>query len=94
MDLLHAIIDLAEYTIKIGSERLKANCIQDGDLRSKIRKVQLPKRIVIPHKTTVQFSAKLEEGSNEDICIQPTHQLKGLVMPHAVVKCDKKSQLS
>ena len=87
---LHAIIDLTEYTIKIGSERLMANCIQAGDQRSKIRKVQLPKRIVIPHKTTVQFSAKLEEGSHEDICIQPTQQLKGLVMPHAVVKGDEK----
>jgi len=82
---LHAVIDLSEYTIKIGEEKILANRIRVGGKGTSIRRVKLDKRLVIPPKTTVQLQAKLEGSSTEDICIQPVHDLKGAMMPHTVV---------
>lgn len=65
---LHAVIDLSEYTIKIGEEKILANCIRVGEKGTSIRRVKLDKRLVIPPKTTVQLQAKLEGSSTEDIC--------------------------
>ena len=58
LDLLYhlkVVIDLAEYTVQIGAERLLASCIKIGEQRSKIRKVQLQEKMVITPKSTVQF---------------------------------------
>ena len=89
LDLLHhihALLDLGEYSITIGGEKILANGLRIGVKETSIRRVRLDKRLVIPPKTTVQLQAKLEGSSTEDICIQSVHDLKEAVMPYAVVR--------
>ncbi|CAG2257817.1 unnamed protein product [Mytilus edulis] len=81
---LQAVIDLANYTVKINNQTLQASAVKSNNKEMKVCRVTLNQNVVIPSMTVIEFSAMLEGKVNSDICIQPNQNLVGIMMPYIV----------
>ncbi|VDI12072.1 Hypothetical predicted protein, partial [Mytilus galloprovincialis] len=86
---LQAVIDLANYTVKINNQTLQASAVKSNNKEMKVCRVTLNQNVVIPSMTVIEFSAMLEGKVNSDICIQPNQNLVGIMMPYIVTTPNK-----
>ncbi|CAG2215849.1 unnamed protein product [Mytilus edulis] len=86
---LQAVIDLANYTVKINNQTLQASAVKSNNKEMKVCRVTLNQNVVIPSMTAIEFSAMLEGKVNSDICFQPNQNFIGIMMPYIVTTPDK-----
>ncbi|CAC5375552.1 unnamed protein product [Mytilus coruscus] len=86
---LKAVIDLANYTVKINNQTLHASAVKSNNKEMKVCRVSLNQNVIIPSMTAIELSAMLEGTVNSDICIQPNQKLNGIIMPYIVTIPDK-----
>ncbi|CAC5417341.1 unnamed protein product [Mytilus coruscus] len=81
---LRAVIDLADYTVKINKQTLHASAVKSKNKEMKVCSVSSNQNVVIPSMTAIELSAMLEGRVNNDICIQLNQKLNGVIMPYIV----------
>jgi len=81
---LKAIIDLVDFNIIIKGEKIPAYIMKSKEEDVKICRVELDKQVVVPPKSSLQMRANLKGECNKTIMIQPSDNLKGLLMPNII----------
>ncbi|CAG2235881.1 unnamed protein product [Mytilus edulis] len=87
-----AIIDLTDYSIKLKGEKVPSFMTSNRqDQQMKIHKTKIKKKIVIPPGSSKVAIVELDEKPMNDIVIQPTNFMKGLLVPNML--CMGKKQV-
>ncbi|VDI12065.1 Hypothetical predicted protein [Mytilus galloprovincialis] len=79
---IKAVINLVDLTITVDGEKLAAAVLNARNDKIKICRVKLGKDVIVPPQSQVHLQAKLSGDCEKDIIVQPTTNLKGLLMPN------------
>ena len=86
LQYMHAVVNLNDYSITIGKDKIPINTFSNNQKTSKLCQLKLEKKLVIEPKSTVQLPAKMSEGLQGNVIIQPSKSLKGLAMPYILTE--------
>ncbi|CAG2207208.1 unnamed protein product [Mytilus edulis] len=87
-----AIIDLTDYSIKLKGEKVPSFMTSNRqDQQMKIYRIKIKKKTVIPPGSSKVAIVELDEKPMNDIVIQPTNFMKGLLVPNML--CMGKKQV-
>ncbi|VDH95775.1 Hypothetical predicted protein [Mytilus galloprovincialis] len=79
---IKAVINLVDLTITVDGEKLAAAVLNVKNDKIKICRVKLGKDLIVPPQSQVHLQAKWSGDCENDIFVQPTTNLKGLLMPN------------
>jgi len=82
----HAIIDLANYSIRINQESIPGLCLQNRDgSSSTVYRVSIGRRVVVPPNSMKVLKVQLDKNPDQDLAVQPGYNLKGLLTPNLLL---------
>ena len=88
-----AVINLTDYSIELRGEKIPSTVIStEHEKKMKIYRVKLAKRTVVPPYSDKISVAEFDETPDNDIVLQPTEFMKGLLIPNMI--CQGRKQVS
>ncbi|CAC5407103.1 unnamed protein product [Mytilus coruscus] len=91
---IKAVINLVDLTITVDGEKLPATVLNAKNDKIKICRVKLGKDVIVPPQSQVHLQAKLSGDCENDIIVQPTTNLKGLLMQNILSTADHQVPVS
>ncbi|CAC5414740.1 unnamed protein product [Mytilus coruscus] len=85
---LDAVIDLTDLSITIRGEKHLINEVKSENSSFKICRITLEETLIVPPNSTVRLPVKLAEEFENEVAIQPSKSLNGLIMPNILTKAD------
>lgn len=86
-------INLTDYSIELRGEKIPSTVIStEHEKKMKIYRVKLAKRTVVPPYSDKISVAEFDETPDNDIVLQPTEFMKGLLIPNMI--CQGRKQVS
>ncbi|CAC5414085.1 unnamed protein product [Mytilus coruscus] len=90
LEKLGAVIDMANYTIRINNEAIPAVCLvgNEGE-ETNLYRISMKKKIVVPPHSLKIVDREIDHTPTDDIIIQPKTNLKGLLSPNVLISKDE-----
>ena len=87
LEHFHAIIDLANYSIRINQESIPALCLKNRyGSSSTVYRVSIGRRVIVPPNSMKVAKVQLDKNPDQDLAVQPGYNLKGLPTPNLLLK--------
>ena len=87
---LDAVIDLTDLSITIRGEKHFINEVKSENSSFKICRITLEETLIVPPNSTVRLPVRLAEEFKNEVAIQPSKSLNGLIMPNILTKADSR----
>ncbi|CAG2208013.1 unnamed protein product [Mytilus edulis] len=87
---LDAVIDLTDLSITIRGEKHFINEVKSENSSFKICRITLEETLIVPPNSTVRLPVKLADEFENEVAIQPSKSLNGLIMPNILIKADSR----
>jgi len=83
----HAIVDLANYSIRINQESIPALCLKNRDgSSSTVYRVSIGRKVIVPPNSMKVVKVQLDKNPDQDLVVQSGYNLKGLLTPNLLLR--------